>query len=74
MLVHLNAVICQQIWATPIVTGGHVTPSEVSLGCSLGHPRPIIIDIHVQAEYPLQYHQIIQRHTLEVCRDHVLVL
>ena len=27
--------------ATPVVTEGHVTPSEVSLGCSLRRPRPI---------------------------------
>ena len=29
--------------ATPVVTFGHVTTSEVSLGCSLWHPRPITI-------------------------------
>ena len=29
--------------ATPVVTEGHVTPSEMSLGCSLGRPRPITI-------------------------------
>ena len=27
--------------ATPVMTEGHVTPSEVSLGCSLRRPRPI---------------------------------
>jgi hypothetical protein len=27
--------------ATPVMTEGHVTPSEVSLGCSLRTPRPI---------------------------------
>jgi hypothetical protein len=27
--------------ATSVVTEGHVTPSEVSLGCSLRRPRPI---------------------------------
>jgi hypothetical protein len=27
--------------ATPIVTQGHVTSSEVSMGCSLRRPRPI---------------------------------
>jgi hypothetical protein len=29
--------------ATPVVTEGHVTPSEVSLGSYLRRPRPIII-------------------------------
>jgi hypothetical protein len=29
--------------ATSVVTEGHVTPSEMSLGCSLGRPRPITI-------------------------------
>jgi hypothetical protein len=27
--------------ATSVVTEGHVTPSEVSLGCSLRRPRPM---------------------------------
>ena len=28
---------------TPVMTEGHVTPSEVSMGCSLRRPRPIIL-------------------------------
>jgi hypothetical protein len=29
--------------ATPVMTEGHVTPLEVSMGCSLRRPRPITI-------------------------------
>ena len=29
--------------ATSVMTEGHVTPSEVSMGCSLRRPRPIIL-------------------------------
>jgi hypothetical protein len=35
--------------ATPVVTEGHVTPLEISMGCSLGRPRPVTIG------YPASY-------------------
>ena len=34
----------------------------------------LIVDIHVQPKHFLQYHQIIQRDTLEVCRGYILLL
>ena len=34
----------------------------------------LVVGIHIQPEHMFQYHQVIQRHTLEICRGHILLL